>query len=174
MTGFSAIGRSIPRVDGREKATGVTRYAGDLRLPGLLHARLVLSPHAHARIVKIDARAAAAQPGVVGVFTAHDLPLTKADAADRGRCPLALDRVVFVGHPVAAVVAETEPQAEDAARLVEGEYDVLPAAVDALIAMRPDAPRVREPGAGGVRRDVVAAGAAGFAGEVLAAKLAHR
>lgn len=168
MTGFSAIGRSIPRVDGREKATGVTRYAGDLRLPGLLHARLVLSPHAHARIVKIDTSAAAAQPGVVGVFTAYDLPLTKADAADRGRCPLALDRVVFVGHPVAAVVAETEPQAEDAAQLVEVEYDVLPAAVDALIAMRPDAPRVREPGAGGGSDEALAAHGAIVAGQTMA------
>ena len=168
MTGFSTIGRSIPRLDGREKATGLTRYAGDLRLPGLLHARLVLSPHAHARIVKIDTRAAAAQPGVVGVFTARDLPLTKADAGDRGRCPLALDRVVFVGHPVAAVVAETEPQAEDAAMLVEVEYDVLPAAVDALTAMRPDAPRVREPGAGGEGDEALAAHGAAVTGQTIA------
>src|SRR6266446_709034 len=118
VTSVSVIGQSVPRLDGREKATGATRYAGDLRLPGMLHARLVLSPHAHARIVAIDSGAAAAQPGVVGVFTGHDLPLVKADPTDRGRCPLAIGRVVFVGHPVAAVVAETEAQAEDAAQLV--------------------------------------------------------
>ena len=93
MTRVSVIGQSVPRLDGREKATGATRYAGDLRLPGMLHARLVLSPHAHARIVAIDSGAAAAQPGVVGVFTGHDLPLVKADPTDRGRCPLAIGRV---------------------------------------------------------------------------------
>ena len=126
---MSAIGQSVRRLDGREKATGATRYAGDLRLPGMLHARLVLSPHAHARIVRIDGRAAATQPGVVGVFTGQDLPLVKPDPMDRGRCPLAIGRVVFVGHPVAAVVAETEAQAEDAAQLVTVEYEALPAAV---------------------------------------------
>ena len=168
MTSVSVIGQSVPRLDGREKATGATRYAGDLRLPGMLHARLVLSPHAHARIVSIDSGAAAAQPGVVGVFTGHDLPLVKADPTDRGRCPLAIGRVVFVGHPVAAVVAETEAQAEDAAQLVKVEYEVLPAAVDPLAAMRPDAPRVREPGAGGTSDEALAAHGAVVAGQGVA------
>ena len=162
------IGQSVPRLDGREKATGATRYAGDLRLPGMLHARLVLSPHAHARIVAIDSGAAAAQPGVVGVFTGHDLPLVKADPTERGRCPLAIGRVVFVGHPVAAVVAETEAQAEDAAQLVKVEYEVLPAAVDPLAAMRPDAPRVREPGAAGASDEALAAHGAVVAGQGVA------
>jgi CO/xanthine dehydrogenase Mo-binding subunit len=164
----SAIGRSIPRLDGREKATGLTRYAGDLRLPGMVHARLVLSPHAHARILKIDTSAAAAQPGVVGVFTGHDLPLAKPDGADRARCPLALGRVLFVGHPVAVVVAETEVLAEDAAQLVTVEYEVLPAAVDPLTAMRPDAPRVREPGAGGASDEALAAHGAAVSGQAVA------
>jgi CO/xanthine dehydrogenase Mo-binding subunit len=168
VTSVSVIGQSIPRLDGREKATGATRYAGDLRLPGMLHARLVLSPHAHARIVRIDSGAAAAQPGVVGVFTGHDLPLVKADPTDRGRCPLAIGRVVFVGHPVAAVVAETEAQAEDAAQLVRVEYEVLTAAVDPLAAMRPDAPRVREPGAGAASDEALAAHGAVVAGQGVA------
>ena len=168
VTSLSAIGQSVPRLDGREKATGATRYAGDLRLPGMLHARLVLSPHAHARIIRIDGRAAAAQPGVVGVFTGHDLPLVKADPTDRGRCPLAIGRVVFVGHPVAAVVAETEAQAEDAAQLVRVEYEALPAAVDPLAAMRPDAPRVREPGAGRASDEALAAHGAVVAGQGVA------
>jgi CO/xanthine dehydrogenase Mo-binding subunit len=164
----SAIGLSVPRLDGREKATGLTRYAGDLRLPGMLHARLVLSPHAHARILNVDTRAAAAQPGVVGVFTGHDLPLAKPDSADRARCPLALRRVLFVGHPVAAVVAETEALAEDAAQLVEVQYEVLPAAVDPLSAMRPDAPCVREPGAGGGSDEALAAHGAAVSGQAVA------
>ena len=168
MTARSVIGRSIPRLDGREKTAGLTRYAGDLRLPGMLHARLVLSPHAHARLVRIDTRAAAASPGVVGVFTGRDLPLARPDPADRGRCPLALDRVVFAGHPVAAVVAETEAQAEDAAQLVRVEYEPLPAAVDPLEAMRPDAPRVRAAGEGGDATEALAAHGAAVGGEVAA------
>ena len=146
MPEFSAIGRALPRLDGAEKVSGLTRYAGDVRVPGMLHARLVLSPHAHARIVKIDGRAASALPGVVGVFSARDLPLAEPDPSDRNRSPLAIDRVVFNGHPVVAVVAESEALAEDAAALVQVEYEELPAALDPLDAMRADAPRVSEPG----------------------------
>ena len=144
MPDSAVIGRSLPRVDGGEKVTGVTRYAGDLRPPGLAHARLVLSPHAHARIVRIDAAAARGVPGVLGVFTGQDLPIPSPDPAERNRAPLALGRVVFDGHPVVAVVAETEAIAEDAAALVRVEYEPLPVVSDPLAAMRPDAPRVRE------------------------------
>ncbi len=160
----SAIGRSIPRVDGGEKVAGLTRFAGDVRLPGLLHVRLVLSPHAHARILKINGKRAAELPGVVGVFTGRDLPLSDPDPTDRNRCPLALERALFVGHPVAAVVAESEAVAEDAAQLVEVEYEELAAAVDPLEAMKPDAPRVRAPGEGGADEEELAMhGAAGGA-----------
>ena len=168
MPTSSAIGRSLPRLDGGEKVSGLTRYAADIRLPGVLHARLVLSPHAHARILGIDGKAAAALPGVVGVFGGRDLPLAKPDPTDRGRCPLAIDRAVFTGHPVAAVVAETEAIAEDAAALVEVEYEALPASVDLLAAMRPDAPRVREPGEGASGEAALAAHGAAVGGERLA------
>ena len=141
---FSTIGRSLPRVDGAAKVTGLTRFAGDLQLPGLLHARLVLSPHAHARLRGVDTSAARRLPGVAGVFTGGDLPLRAPDAADRNRAPLALERVVFQGHPVAAVVAESEVVAEDAAALVSVAYEPLPVVIDPLDALRSDAPRVRE------------------------------
>src|SRR2546425_5298008 len=141
-----AIGQPVPRVDGPPKVAGLTRYVADLRLPRMLHARLVLSPHAHARIVTIDARAARALPGVVAVLGGRDLKLADPDPSDRNRAPLALERAVFAGHPVAVVVAETEAIAEDAASLVGVEYEPLPAVVDPLLAMRPDAPRVAEPG----------------------------
>src|SRR6266404_5370216 len=118
MTTFSSIGRSLPRPDGGEKVAGMTRFAGDIRLPGMLHARLVLSPHAHARILMIEAKDALALPGVVAVFGGRDLPLANPDASDRNRCPLAIERALFTGHPVAAVVATTEAIAEDAAALV--------------------------------------------------------
>jgi CO/xanthine dehydrogenase Mo-binding subunit len=143
MPTTSAIGRSLRRVDGGEKVTGLTRFAADLALPGMVHARLVLSPHAHARIVRVDTKRAAAVPGVIGVFTGRDLGIAKPDPTSRNKSPLAIDRVVFTGHPVVAVVAETASVAEDAAALVEIEYDAQPAALDALDAMRKDAPRVR-------------------------------
>src|SRR5438552_5168348 len=164
MPPVSSIGRSLRRVDGGEKATGLTRFAADLAQPGTLPARLVLSHHARARIVKVDGRAAATLPGVVGIFAGRDLPLGKQDPSDRNRCPLALDDVRFVGHPVAAVVAESEAVAEDAAALVVVEYEVLPAAVDALDAMRPDAPVVREAGSEGDEAELGQHGAAGGGG----------
>ena len=150
MSTGSIIGRSLPRVDGGEKVTGLTRFAADLSLPGMLHARLVLSPHPHARIVSVDTGAAAALPGVVGVFTGRDLGMAAPDPSSRNRSPLAIDRVVFTGHPVVAVVAESTAIAEDAADLVAVEYETQPAALDPREAMSKDAPRVRaREGAGG-------------------------
>jgi CO/xanthine dehydrogenase Mo-binding subunit len=160
MSQTSYIGRSIRRLDGGEKVAGLTQYAGDVRLPGLAHARLVLSPHAHARIVRVDTRAAAAVPGVLGVFVAADLDLGKADPTSRTRSPLATDRALFVGHPVAVVVAETDAVAEDGAGLVEVEYEVLAPAVDAIRAMRKDAPRVREAGGATGEEELAMHGAA--------------
>ena len=160
MTQGSSIGRSIRRLDGGEKVTGLTRFAGDLQLPRMLHARLVLSPHAHARIVRIDGSEAAGRPGVLGVFGAADLGLAKVDPTARSKSPLALDHALFVGHPVAAVVAETAAIAEDAAALVEVEYEPLPAALDARDAMRPDAPRVRAAAGAGGEAELAMHGAA--------------
>ncbi|PYM62678.1 MAG: xanthine dehydrogenase [Candidatus Rokuibacteriota bacterium] len=129
---------------------GLTRFAGDIQLSGMAHARLVLSPHAHARIVRIDAKTAAALPGVLAIFTAADLGLARVDPTQRTKAPLAIDRALFVGHPVVAVVAETAALAEDAAALIEVEYEPLPSAVDVVAAARPDAPRVhRGDGASG-------------------------
>jgi CO/xanthine dehydrogenase Mo-binding subunit len=160
MSTTSAIGRSLPRVDGGEKVTGLTRFAGDLALPGMVHARLVLSPHAHARILGVETKAAATLPGVLGVFTGRDLGLARPDPTSRNKSPLAIDRVVFTGHPVVAVVAETAAIAEDAAALVEIEYDVQPAVVDAFEAMRSDAPRVRARDGGSGEEELAMHGAA--------------
>lgn len=159
MSTFTAIGRSLPRLDGPEKVTGVTRFAADVQLPGMLHARLVVSPHPHARIRRIDTRAAAAVPGVVAVLTGRDLPIPRPDPGDRNRSPLALDRVVFHGHPIVAVVADTEAIAEDAAALVAVDYEPLPVVADVLDAMRPDAPPVREQSTGGDEAELAMHGA---------------
>jgi len=144
---FRAIGRRLPRLDGPAKVTGLTRYAGDVQLPGMLHARLVLSPHPHARIRRVDARAAQALPGVVAVLTGRDLPLADPDPTNRNRTPLAMERAVFAGQPIAAVVAVTPAIAADGAAAVRIDYEELPAVIDARDAMRPDAPLVAEPGA---------------------------
>src|SRR6266851_7229648 len=110
-------------------------------MAGLLHARLILSPHASARIRRIRGDAAAALPGVAGVFSGADLGEIHAPGPD---LPLARDRVFYAGQPVVAVVAETEAQAADGAALVEIDYEVLPAAIDMFGAMQEDAPLVLE------------------------------
>ena len=124
------IGRRVRREDGEPKVTGRTRYTGDLQLPGLLHARLALSPYPHARVTRVDAEAARALPGVIGVYTAADLPLLPTDDLSRSRTPLAPDEVWFDGQPVAVVVAVSAAIAMDALQLVSIEYDELEAAVD--------------------------------------------
>ena len=143
MPEYAVIGKSVPRVDGADKVTGQARFTGDLQPPGLLQARLVLSPYANARIVRIDADAARRVPGVVAVLTAADLPLVEPDSSSRKRDFLAREFALYHGHPVAAVVAETGAAAEDAVSLVDVEYDPQDPAVDLLAAMQPDAPLAR-------------------------------
>jgi CO/xanthine dehydrogenase Mo-binding subunit len=169
MSQASAIGRSVRRVDGGDKVAGLTRYAADIQLPGMLHARLVLSPHAHARIVSIDAAAALAVPGVHAVLSGRDLALPGVDPTDRAKCPLAIDRALFAGHPVMVTVADTAAAAQDAADLVQIEYAELPAAVDAVAAMGMQAPRVRE-GDGASGEEALAAHGAAVAGQAVAEK----
>ena len=136
------VGVRRPRIDGREKVLGATRYGADLTRPGLLHARIVPSVYAHARIRAIDAAAARRVPGVVAVLTAADLP-TVWRGPERRFEPLARDEVVFVGQPVALVVAESEAAAADAVGLVEVDLDPLEPVVDLLAAIEPGAPLAR-------------------------------
>src|SRR5687768_12966633 len=100
------IGRPMPRADAPAELTGQERFAGDLAVAGLLHARPVLSQHAHARLVEIDSNAAAALPGVVAILTATDLPIAAQGAPPRAAESLARDEVVYAGQPVALVVAD--------------------------------------------------------------------
>lgn len=142
--GYVAVGHSIKRVDGPDKVSGQARYAADLNFPGLLHARPIMSLYAHARIVKINTEAALQVPGVVRVVTADDLPIKPGSSESRRRDPLAKDQVLFYGQPVAVVLGETEAAARDGAELVEVEYEPLPAAINMLDAMKPDAPLVQK------------------------------
>jgi CO/xanthine dehydrogenase Mo-binding subunit len=137
----NVIGTSQRRLEGRDKTTGATRFTADLRPSGLTHARLLLSPHAAARIVRVDVSGARQAPGVLAAVTTADLPEVKANGPER---PLADGRVHYAGQPVVAVVAETDAQAADAVALVEVEYEPLPAVVDPVDALRDEAPRVLE------------------------------
>ncbi len=136
------LGVSRPRPDSNEKVRGATRFAADLPMAGLLHARIVPSLYAHARILRIDGSAAMDVPGVIAVLTAADLPIKGHDSM-RMYEPLARDEAIFAGQPVALVIAETEAAATDGAQLVSVEVEPLPVVEDLEAAMRPDSPRAR-------------------------------
>ena len=140
----SLIGVPRPRLDSGDKVVGATRYAGDDALAGLLHARLVLSTQAHALITGIGIEAALAVPGVVAVLTADDLPIAD-PGSGRSHEPLASAEVVFVGHPIALVVAETEAAAADGAAAVIVDYEELEPVLDMAAAMEPGSPLARRP-----------------------------
>src|SRR5579864_8448623 len=112
---MTIVGQSLPRIDAREKLTGRAVFTADYDMRGVLHARLVLSPHAHAKIRRIPVDVAKAVPGVVAVLTAADLPYGEETPNARGRCLLARGEVRFPGEPVAAIVAESEGAAADGA-----------------------------------------------------------
>ncbi len=136
----TAVGRPTHRKDAPDKLTGRARYAGDLSFRGLLHARPVLSPYGHARIVAIDTAAAEAIPGVVAVLTGETLRIAHATSGSRSQTPLAREEVYWCGHPVAVVVAETEEAALDGASAIDVDYDPLPIVIDPQAALRPGAP----------------------------------
>jgi CO/xanthine dehydrogenase Mo-binding subunit len=163
-TTSTAIGVPRRRVDGEGKVRGTTRYAADLPVNGLLHARLVLAAEAHGRIVSIDGDAALGVAGVVAVLTAADLPFVES-AAGRAGQPLARTEVVFSGQPVALVVAETEAAAADGVDEVVVEIEPLPAALDLEQSMAPGAPLARVDVVEGDGADVGGAHAAAGGGD---------
>src|SRR5216117_3749036 len=155
------VGLSIPRPDGPEKVTGQVQYVADLSPRGLLHAKLLRSPHAHARILKIDVSRARALPGVRAVLTAADIPELKKKAPTRAHAVLAIDRVVFAGQPVAAVAADEPAIAEEALDLIDVQYEVLPVSADPLEAMKPGAPPVADAGTEADTSEAMAHGSVG-------------
>ncbi|MGD1883531.1 MAG: xanthine dehydrogenase family protein molybdopterin-binding subunit [Paracoccaceae bacterium] len=133
--GLTWIGQSIKRVEDPRILTGNGGYIDDFKVPGMAHAAMVSSPHAHARIVSIDTSRAKALPGVIGVYTGEDLasvvdPCPSFASPPIPQTAIAVGKVRHVGEVVAAVVAEDRYIAEDAAELVEVEWEVLPANVD--------------------------------------------
>lgn len=140
---FKSVGTRPLRPDGVDKVTGRARYGADFNMPGQLVARVLRSPHAHARIVRIDTRAAEALKGVKAVVTAEDMPdLTNGDAAlfaVLDNC-MAREKVMYDGHAVAAVAAIDEKVARAALKLIDVQYEILPHVVDVDAAMQDDAP----------------------------------
>ncbi len=165
MPDLSIVGRPLRRFDGAEKVTGATQYVDDLRLPHLTHARLVLSPHPHARIIKIDTEQARSHPGVIAVISAASLPPLKANPGSRSDAVLARDEVFSVGQPVVAVVAQTEAAAADAAALVSIEYELLPSVLDMLAATGDESPLTRTGPLSPDAEEAAAHGAAATTGE---------
>ena len=143
-TEFRLIGTRPNRPDGLDKVTGRARYGADMTLPGMLFAAVVRSPHAHARILKIDASAALALDGVKAVVTRADFPTgLSGEDWNLQENSMAGDVALYDGHAVAAVAATSRLLAEDAAKLVKVDYEVLPHVIDVDDAICPDAPVVR-------------------------------
>ena len=149
-TDYKVVGTRPIRHDGYDKVTGRAIYGGDMKLPGLIWGVMVRSPHAHATIKSIDTSAAEAMKGVFSVITGADMPKAPSKLVDLGEGNvnfkwasnklMADTKVLYRGHPVAAVAAVDRYVAEEAARKVVVEYDVLPAITNVVDALKPDAP----------------------------------
>jgi len=149
MDEYTVIGKDIPREDGREKATGTAIYTDDMKLPGMLHGKLLRSPVPHARIRSIDVSKARRLPGVKCVITGEDTPKVKYGnwrlfPATQDEYPLAVDKVRFIGDEVAAVAAVDPDLAAEALELINVEYDELPPVFDVLSSVRKNAPVIHE------------------------------
>jgi CO/xanthine dehydrogenase Mo-binding subunit len=138
------VGASTPRIDGVEKVTGEAKFAGDLMMPGLLEAKVLRSPLPHALIESIDTSKAESLPGVVAILTRDDLGGIDPYYGNclRDRAVVAMDRVRFVGEPVAVVAAEDALTAEEALLLIDVHYQELPCVADIDAALAEGAPRL--------------------------------
>ena len=152
---FDVVGTRPIRHDGPDKVMGRARYAADIHLTGMLHGKILRSPHPHARIRGIDARRALALPGVMAVVTAADFPEVSAEAADLAeganvnygfysRNVMAREKALYRGHAIAAIAAASPHLAEEALALIDVDYEVLPAVLNADEALQPDAPLLHE------------------------------
>ena len=152
---YKVIGTRPIRHDGLEKVTGEARYGSDINLPGQLHGKVLRSPHAHARVLSLDASRAEALDGVRAVITSDDLPEPGDKLTGGGEAPglpvkyksanmLARGKVHYHGHAIAAVAATNPHIAAEAVKLIDVEYEVLDPVLEVWDAMKPDAPVIIE------------------------------
>jgi len=147
MSELSYVGKSLRRKDGPDKVTGKAVYTQDVKLPNTLVGRILRSPHAHARILRVDTSRAKALPGVKAVITVEDTKGIKHGFVETPRYPpdqevLARDKVVHVGEEIAAVAAVDHATAQAALALIQVDYEILPAVFDPEEAMKPGAPEI--------------------------------
>ena len=151
---YKVVGTRPLRHDSADKVTGKAVFTGDVRLPGMLYGKILRSPHAHARILSIDTSKAEALPGVKAVITAADMWAMDGDEAENNKADqslryfreryLASDKVLFVGHAVAAVAATDHFVAEEALDLIDVQYEVLPPVMDVQEAMKDSSPLLHD------------------------------
>lgn len=155
---YSVIGKRLPRVDAVEKVTGMAKFAGDIKLSGMLFGKVLRSPHAHAKIKKIDTSKAEKLPGVVAIITPKDLVPGKAFIGSYAELPMVAygatpkladqfiltDKARFIGDSIAAVAAKNEHIALEALKLIEVEYEKLPVVFDSEKAIHPEATRIHD------------------------------
>src|SRR5437762_8779702 len=147
---YKVIGTRPIRHDGYDKVTGRAKYGADFRLSGMVYGAVLRSPHAHARIKRIDTSKAQSLPGVRAVVTSADLPEQGDRVVELGEGAvnmrhlsanvLAREKVLYKGHAIAAVAADNIHIATEAVKLIKVEYEVLPPVLDVRQAMRDDAP----------------------------------
>ena len=144
---YKVVGTRPIRPDGADKVTGKANYGADINLPGMLHGKVLRSPHAHARIRSINTSKAEALPGVFAVATAKDFPIIKDQVIDFAESQgsvrqmaehvMAHEKVLYKGHALAAVAAANPHIAEQALALIEVDYEVLPTVLTLHDAMQP-------------------------------------
>ena len=142
---FQIVGKRNRKVDSLAKATGEAIYTDDIALPGMLHAKILRSPHAHARVLSVDTSKAEALAGVHGVLVGAELPIKYGVIPwTQDENALAVDKVRFIGDEVAAVAAVDEDTAIEALDLIEVEYEVLDAILDPREALERTEPQIHE------------------------------
>lgn len=149
MSDYHVVGKPLPRLDGQLKVTGQAQFVADVNLPGMLWGKILRSPHPHARILNIDISKAEKLPGVKAIITGQDVGDRRYAFVDTPRYladeqPLKVDKVRYVGDEIAAVAAVDEATAEEAIRLIEVEYEVLPAVFNPVKAMEASAPIIHD------------------------------
>ncbi len=152
VSDLKTVGKRMPKVEGLAKAKGEAMYAVDYELPGMLYAKILRSPYAHAKVISMDTSAAEKLPGVRAVLTFKDVPKILFNPSNRYNFPpnvpqdqyILADKARFVGDEMAAVAAETTEIAEEALKLIKVEYEELPAVFDPVEAMKPGAPKIHD------------------------------